>query len=64
MSEPGWCGVHRVPLLYRYMRGGWTTVCPWCDLYGKYEDDDTERIDGLGPSDENTYETEQDYGAS
>lgn len=32
-----YCRIHQVPMLFKRMNGGWTTVCPWCDAMGKYE---------------------------
>ena len=33
----GYCNIHQVPLLLKRMNGGWTTVCPWCDQLGRYD---------------------------
>lgn len=32
-----YCRIHGTPMLMKRMNGGWTSVCLWCDVMGKYE---------------------------
>ncbi len=35
--ENNFCRVHQGRMLIKWMNGGWTTVCPWCEIAGKYD---------------------------
>ena len=32
-----YCNIHQVPMMMKRMNGGWTTVCPWCEVAGRYD---------------------------
>ena len=32
-----YCEIHQCNMLMKRMNGGWTTVCPWCEIAGRYD---------------------------